>query len=72
MWGALAGRLACAEYAYAVGGSPQRVDALVNGCFTEKINFVPAYSLRAQINLDKGRLSQALSDAERILRIVPE
>ncbi len=65
-------RFACAEYLAAQGQWPERGDALLTEALTADARFGPAYGLRAVRHLDRGRLVQALRDAEQAIQLSPE
>jgi tetratricopeptide (TPR) repeat protein len=63
--------LVCAEHAWATGQPPARVEALLAGAFADEIELGPALALRGLLALEKGKLSRALTDAERSIALSP-
>src|SRR5262249_2498232 len=60
-----------ADRAFQGGEAPQRVEALLAGAFPAGVDFGPAYALRGLLALERGRLGQALADAERAAALRP-
>jgi tetratricopeptide (TPR) repeat protein len=54
-----------------MGDSAGRVEVLLAGCFPEGLELGPAYALRGQLALERGKLSKALADAERAVTRCP-
>ena len=69
-WGAVIGRLVCAEH-FCETGDPTRAEVLLAGCFADGVELGPAHALRAQLALEKGRLAKAFADAERAIALGP-
>jgi tetratricopeptide (TPR) repeat protein len=67
-----ADKFACAEHFYVVGQSPDRVTALLSEALSGDETLGPAYGLRAVLNLDRGRLTKALPDAEKAIQLAPK
>jgi tetratricopeptide (TPR) repeat protein len=67
-----AGRCACAEYAQAEGLPAGQVESLVDAAFDDEAELGPAYALRGQQQLEKGRLSRALADADKAVALSPD
>ncbi len=61
--------LVCAELARSQGRPPQVVAQLLAPAFGGGVDVGPAYSLRAQLALEQGRLRQALADADQALTL---
>jgi tetratricopeptide (TPR) repeat protein len=61
----------CAEQAHADGRPAGQVATLVAGAFADGAELGAAYGLRGLLSLEKGRLSKALSDAERAVALSP-
>ena len=57
----------CADYFRAEPGKSGILDELVRKAFADKLEFGPAYCLRAELALEKGQLARALADAQRSL-----
>jgi tetratricopeptide (TPR) repeat protein len=66
-----AGRTACAEQAYARGRPAGEVGALVSAALGGGLEIAPALALRGLLALERGRLSDALADAERAVALSP-
>jgi tetratricopeptide (TPR) repeat protein len=66
------GYTACAEEALAEGRSRAIVDALLGLAFAEDGEVGPALALRARLTLDQGKLTKALADAERAIKMSPD
>jgi tetratricopeptide (TPR) repeat protein len=63
--------LVCAEQSYQDGRSSERVAALLARAFPAEGEIGPAYGLRSQLALDRGRLARAMADAERAVALSP-
>jgi tetratricopeptide (TPR) repeat protein len=61
----------CAEWAQASGQPAARVEGLLATALGKDVEVGPAYALRGLLLLEKGRLAQALADAERALALCP-
>jgi tetratricopeptide (TPR) repeat protein len=62
----------CAEYLSNTGRHPERAAALLGDLLQARPDFGPALALRAQQALDRGRLIQALPDAEKAIESSPD
>jgi tetratricopeptide (TPR) repeat protein len=65
-------RAVCAEQAYAEGRPAAEVEALLSAALADGAEVGPAYGLRALLALERGRLAQALADADRSLTLSPK
>lgn len=65
-------RLVCAEHAFTVGKTPVQVEAILGGAFASEVELGPAFALRGQLALDRGRLGKALPDAEKAVALSPK
>ena len=63
--------LVCAEELRAEGKPRERVRALLAPSFELGVELGPALALRGHLALDRGKLSKALADAERAIRLSP-
>jgi tetratricopeptide (TPR) repeat protein len=63
--------LVCAEEAHARGGSVAQMEALLNRAAGEKLPVGPVHALRGLLALERGRLIQALAEAEQALLLNP-
>jgi tetratricopeptide (TPR) repeat protein len=63
--------LVCAEHAYGESKSTALVESLLAGAFANGVECGAAFALRAQLALERGRLTDALRDAERALALSP-
>ena len=70
-WAAALDRVVCAEDFSEEGGSPDVVIARIEPIFAKGLQMGPAYALRARAELGKGRLTAALADAERAVKLSP-
>src|SRR5262249_46627116 len=68
----LVDQFACAEYLAKAGRHPDRAAALLGDVLQARPDFGPALALRAQQALDRGRLIQALPDAEKAIESSPD
>jgi transglutaminase-like putative cysteine protease/tetratricopeptide (TPR) repeat protein len=59
----------CADLAFAEGKTAADVEALLAPALDGTIECPPALALRGLLHLERGRLSKALADAERALRL---
>jgi tetratricopeptide (TPR) repeat protein len=71
-WRKAADHYVCAEDAHREGAAADRVEALLRGAFPDGVELGPAYALRGQLALEKGRLARALADAERAVKLAPQ
>src|SRR5439155_8701920 len=55
----------CAEHAYREGRTATEVETLLAAALKDGVAVGPAFALRGLLALDKGKLRQALADAER-------
>lgn len=62
----------CAEHLHAQGAAAGRVEALLADCFADGIEVGQALALRGLLNLDQGKLTKALADAERAVVLCPQ
>jgi tetratricopeptide (TPR) repeat protein len=65
-------RVVCAEQAHADGRPAAEVEALLSAALADGIDVGPAFGLRGQLALERGRLSQALADADRAAALAPD
>jgi tetratricopeptide (TPR) repeat protein/transglutaminase-like putative cysteine protease len=70
-WSEALDALVCAEYALEKGEPRKEVEALLRKVFDAGVEAGPAYSLRALLALEQGRLSPALTDSGRALELGP-
>ncbi|HJZ89558.1 MAG TPA: DUF3857 domain-containing protein [Gemmataceae bacterium] len=70
--GKLVDQFVCAEYLAKTGRHSDRAAALLGDVLQSRPDFGPALALRAQQSLDRGRLIQALPDAEKAIESSPE
>jgi tetratricopeptide (TPR) repeat protein len=66
------GAFLCAEHAYALGRPRQHVETLLAPCLHGEPAFGPALALRAQLWLDRGRLTKAADDVAEALKLRPD
>ena len=59
----------CADLAFAQGKTAADVEALLEPALDGTIECPPALALRGLLHLERGRLTKALADAERALRL---
>jgi tetratricopeptide (TPR) repeat protein/transglutaminase-like putative cysteine protease len=71
-WRPAADHYVCAEDARRAGRPGDQVEALLRGAFEGGAELGPAYALRGEVALDRGRLVRALADAERAIRLAPQ
>jgi tetratricopeptide (TPR) repeat protein len=62
----------CAEQAHADGRPAKEVEALLSAALADGLEVGPGFALRGLLELERGRLSQALSDAERATALGPD
>jgi tetratricopeptide (TPR) repeat protein len=70
-WRRAADALVCAEHLNENNGRPDEVWKLLTVAFTGDVKLGPAYALRGLLNLEKGRLTRALADAEQGVALSP-
>jgi tetratricopeptide (TPR) repeat protein len=70
-WAAALDRVVCAEDFSEEGGSPDDVIARLASIFAKGLEMGPAFALRARAEFGKGRLTAALADAERAVKLSP-
>ena len=58
--------------ALSAGKSPAQVQAILDGAFGPDIDLGPAFALRGQLALERGRLVKASADAERAVTLSPK
>jgi tetratricopeptide (TPR) repeat protein len=63
--------LVCAEWAQREGMSAEVVTELLKEAFVEGVEVGPAFALRGLLALEKGRLTKALTDAEKAVTLAP-
>jgi tetratricopeptide (TPR) repeat protein len=61
----------CADHLLSHKAARELIDELVRKAFADKVEFGPAYGLRAYVHLDGGQLTKALADAGRALELGP-
>src|SRR5262249_25158429 len=61
----------CAEQAFAEGRPAAEVEALLAKAFVGDVELGPAFGLRALLAVEKGRLTKALTDAEKAVALCP-
>ncbi|HEY1860267.1 MAG TPA: DUF3857 domain-containing protein [Gemmataceae bacterium] len=71
-WRKAAEALVCAEHAQAKGRPTDQIEALLEKAFADDANLGPAFSLRGQFALEKGRLLKAAADAEQAVTLCPD
>lgn len=64
-------RYLCAEVAFNSGESASTVEGLLNESLSTGVELAAARALRAQLQLQKGQLQRALSEAEKALKLGP-
>jgi tetratricopeptide (TPR) repeat protein len=64
--------LVLAEHAYHSGASARVVAKRLAGAFPRGVELGPAYGFRGRLNLESGRLTKALADAQRALTLGSE
>jgi tetratricopeptide (TPR) repeat protein/transglutaminase-like putative cysteine protease len=69
LWRQAADAFVCAEEIHSEGRPVQEVEKLLASAFVEEVELGPAFALRGLIALEKGRLTAALTDAERSLKL---
>jgi tetratricopeptide (TPR) repeat protein len=71
VWNEAAAQLVCAEYAWREGRPVAEVEALLSPALADGVALGPAYGLRGQLALDRGKLTKALADAEKAVALSP-
>jgi tetratricopeptide (TPR) repeat protein len=64
--------LVCTEHLHRTGRPVEEVEKLLSAVFASGVELGPAYALRAQLALDKGKLREALADAELAVHHAPK
>jgi len=72
VWGRAAEALVCAEQLHSSGADAVGVEALLAVGFAEKVELGPAFALRGQLLLERGKLMKALADANRAVALSPK
>ena len=62
---------ACAEYLHSIGRTAAEVEGLLSKALSGNVEWGEPFGLRAELLIDKGRLSKALIDAERAVALGP-
>ncbi len=70
-WAEALDRVVCAEGFAEDGGEPDEVIARIEPIFAKGLEMGPAFALRAKAEFGKGRLTAALADAERAVKLNP-
>ena len=68
-WAGALDRVVCAEDA--LDSAPDAAAGLIEPIFAKELELGPAFALRGRLELGKGRLSAALADAERAVKLSP-
>jgi tetratricopeptide (TPR) repeat protein/transglutaminase-like putative cysteine protease len=71
-WRPAVDALVCAEQAAADSRPAEEIETLLAPAFRDGVEIGPAFALRAQLAVDKGRLLKALGDAERAVTLSPK
>src|SRR5208337_803934 len=71
-WKAALSRLVCAEHLFREGRPADEVESLLSAALANDLQVGPALALRAQLALEKGRLTAALVDAEKAVSLSPK
>jgi tetratricopeptide (TPR) repeat protein len=71
VWAEAIDAFLCADVAYAQGKPAAAIETLLAAAFEHPIECASAYALRGLLHLERGRLSKALTDADRALRLDP-
>jgi tetratricopeptide (TPR) repeat protein len=71
VWNEAAAKFVCAEYAWRADHSTAEVEALLASALPQGVALGPAYGLRGLLALERGRLTRALTDAEKALTLSP-
>jgi tetratricopeptide (TPR) repeat protein len=67
-----AGRFVCAEYAWRDGRPAIEIETLLEPALADAVGLGPAFGLRGLLALEHGRLTRALSDADRAIALSPQ
>jgi tetratricopeptide (TPR) repeat protein len=67
-----AGRFGCAEYAWREGRPATEIETLLGPVLADGLGLGPAYGLRGLLALEHGRLTRALTDADRAIVLNPQ
>ena len=70
-WAEALDRVVCAEDALEAGAAPEAVAALVEPVTAKGVEMGPAFAVRGRAALARGRLTAALADAERAVKLSP-
>jgi tetratricopeptide (TPR) repeat protein len=70
-WAEALDRVVCAEDFSEENGAPDEVMARIEPVFAKGVEMGPAFALRARAEFGKGRLTAALADAERAVKLSP-
>ncbi len=70
-WADALDRVVCAEDAFEAGATPDTVTALVEPILATGLEIGPAFALLGRAAIGKGRLTAALADAERAVKLGP-
>ena len=70
-WAGALDRVVCAEDALDGGGAGRGPAALIEPIFAKDLDMGSAFALRGRLMLGKGRLTAALADAERAVKLNP-
>jgi tetratricopeptide (TPR) repeat protein len=71
-WNRVLDAFVCAELAHEENRPAKFVSNLLDNVFREKIDLGPAYALRGLIAVNKGRIRDALADAEKAVALGPK
>lgn len=69
LWRNALGRYVCAEQAHGEGRTPAQIEAILKEVNADGVDYGPAHALLGLLALERGRLSQALAEAERALAL---
>jgi tetratricopeptide (TPR) repeat protein/transglutaminase-like putative cysteine protease len=64
-------RVVCAEQAQADGRTAKEIESLLSAALADGVEVGPGLALRGLLALERGRLSQALADAQRATALSP-
>jgi tetratricopeptide (TPR) repeat protein len=70
-WADALDRVVCAEDALDDGAAPDAATGLLEPIFAKNLEMGAAFALRGRIALGRGRLTAALADAERAVKLTP-
>jgi tetratricopeptide (TPR) repeat protein len=71
-WARAIDAFVCAEHALTEGQPIAKIQQLLALAFAEGVELGSAFALRGQLALDRGRLGEALADAERAVALSPQ